>query len=124
MIHAQFENLIDGFGRSHAFHYRVHGFIEQRHQYPVGHKSRRVVDLDGGLLELYSHFAHSLKRLVGRRKAAHDFHQLHHRHRIEKMHANNFSRPVCNRPQFSDGNRRSVGGQNHLRTGNTVEIAE
>jgi len=42
---------------------------------------------------------------------ANHLHQLHHRHGIKKVHPDHFLRPLGQRAQLGDGNRRSVRSQ-------------
>ena len=56
--------------------------------------------------------------------AAHQFDQLHHRHRVHEMNADEALRPVGRGGEPGDRDRRGVGGEDRLRLQLRAELRE
>ena len=63
-------------------------------------------------------------RCIACAQAPDDFHQGHHGHRVEEMHANEAIGPRSGRRQLGDGDRRGVGCDDHLWPHQGIHLLE
>ena len=122
--HSKLEHLVHGFRCRNAFHNRVNRFVNERHEDSIRDETGSIVHLDGSLLELQRELLDRRVRFIAGGNATDDLDQFHHRNRIEKVHADDLVRPLGNRRQLGDRNRRSIRGENNLGPANLVEVAE
>src|SRR6266851_6783517 len=124
MRHAQLEHFIDCLRRGHTFHYREHGLVQQGHEHTVRHEAGRVIDFDRRLLQFERKVAYGCERFLSGGQAADYFHQLHNRHRVEKMHSDDLLRPLCQGAKLCNGDRRCIRSQDNFGPYYAVEVAK
>src|SRR5579871_501229 len=124
MCHAELKDLVDGLGGSNAFHDGEDSLVDQRHQDTVGDEARRVVDLDWSLAELLRKGLDSIEGGLRSLHAANDFDELHHRYRIEEVHADDLRRATDLRGEFCDRDRAGVRSENGFGWKDAVEVTE
>ena len=92
MVHAELHDAVVGSQVYLRFHDAEDSFVDHRHQYPVGNESGQILAVNRYLF--HKTLVDSLARKVSLAVAMspNHFHQIHHRHRIHEVHADNFVR--------------------------------
>ena len=90
MVHAERHHLIDCFRSADAFHQAEHRFVDHRHQDAIRDEARIIIHFDGRLPERLRDVSYILGCRVRGRESADDLDELHHRHRIHEVHADDF----------------------------------
>ena len=114
MIHAEFHDLVDGFGRGDAFHHAVGGFVDQRHEHAVGDEAGSVVDGDGCFAEFFRELHGGGVGGVAGLQSADHFDQRHHRDGIHEVHANEALGALGHGRESGHGDGRGVAGNDHI----------
>jgi hypothetical protein len=110
VVGAELHGGVDGLDRPHPFEERVDRLVDHRHQDAVDEEGREVLGYCGGFAQTADHVARRLEGLLGGGDAADQLHELHHRHRVHEVDAQEFFGPVGARGQPRDGDRGGVGG--------------
>ena len=87
-------------------------------------KPGRVLHVDRQLAELLGEVAHRRERAVGGAQPAHHLDQLHRRHRVEEVHADEVAGAAHQRGQPRDRQARGVGGDDAVLADDLVEPLE
>jgi hypothetical protein len=104
---------------------RAHGLGEERHEDPVDDEPRPVRRHDDLLAELAGEVADRGLGVVGRRAAADELDQRHHRHRAEEVHPDEprAASLADRRRQRVDRDRRGVRGKDRAGRSDRIEAA-
>ena len=124
MIAAQFHALVNVFGRRDAFSQHKKCLIDHGHQNAVDHKAGRIFDGDGGLAQCKGERVHGGMALVVRLKSTDHFHQGHHGHWVEKMHANEALGVLGDRSELCDGDGGGIGGEHGVSAQVRLELLQ
>ena len=112
MVHAELHDRVDRLRRRDAFVDGVDRLVDHRHQHAIGDEAREIAHFDRRLSHLLGQLARELVGLLRRRDAADDLDQLHDRHRIHEVHADDALRPPRGRAEHRNRDRRRVAGKN------------
>ena len=108
----KFHDLIDVFWLRNPLHPGEKSFINQRHQDPIRHKTRAIVRWHWCFSHGFGQPQGGIQCGITGGQSADDFHQFHHRDRVEEMHPDNPVLSAGNRGgNFSNRDAGSVGGQ-------------
>src|SRR5690606_23318447 len=105
-----FHHLVDGLEVGAVAHQHAEAG-EVREQYAVNEEARAVVDDDRVLAHFLRVGNQGGDGFVGGLLTTDDFHQRHHVHRVEEVHAGKVFRLLQRSGEMGDGNGRGVGGQ-------------
>jgi len=124
MIGAQAHRRIDRLDGADAFVKRVDRFVDHRQQDTVDDKGRKIFGDGDSLAKPAAKFLRRLKSFVLGGDAANKLDELHARHRIHEMNADEAFRPAGNRGEACDRDRRGVGGDDRLRIGDAGHFGQ
>ena len=102
----------------------VDGLVDHRQQDAVGDEPGVVVGLGRRLAESEGEIPGDLERLLRGRQPGDDLDQLHHRHGVHEVHADDPVRPPGLGGDAADGDGGGVGGQDRFRFAELIELAE
>jgi len=103
---------------------RENCLVDHRTQHAVNHEPRAVAHLHRRLADGLRHFINRSIGLVRGLQTSNQFHQRHHWHRVEEVHADHAIRALGRGRELGDRNRRGVAGQQRLRLGDGIELRE
>ena len=121
---AEFHRLVEIDNRGHAFLERAHGIEQIRHQQPIHDKPGAVAGAHRGLPHASREGQCIRVNLLVRGDGANHLHQLHDRHRIEKMQPDKTVWPPRGHRHLGDGKRRGITRINRRRRAKRIERAK
>ena len=124
MMGAEPHRGVDGIDRANALIERVHRLVDHRQQDAVDHESREVLRHRDGLAERLDELPGAAEGHVLGGDAADHLDELHHRHRVHEVQADEALRPVGGGGKPRDGDRRGVGGDDGVRLEERTERHE
>ena len=124
MVRAEPHRGVDRLDRADAFVQRVDRLVDHRQQDAVDDEGRKILRHRYLLAELVDERLCGLEGRVLGRDAADQFDQLHHRHRIHEMNADEFLRPVGRRREPRDRDRRRVGADDRVRLEHGTDLGQ
>jgi hypothetical protein len=120
-----FAACVDVLGGAQALSEREAGLVEQRDEDAVDQEARRVLRRHDRLVEL-RHHGH--RRVVGGVadvcSASDHLDELHHRHRVEEVHAHHRDRGASWRRRAGDGDAAGVAREDRAGLQGGVELAK
>ncbi len=101
---AELHSVVDVLDRSHTLFVGADSVEQIRHQQPVHDESGFVAGAQGHFADLLSELVRGVVDVAGRGNRPHDFHQLHQRHGIKEVQADEALRALGRSHQLGDRN--------------------
>src|SRR6202167_5295374 len=121
MAASELHRIIYVFDGADAFFQRAHSIEQIRHEQTVDDETGAIGGAHERLAETCGERDGGFIYFRVGCDGADYFHQLHDRHRIEKVHAQETVRTLRKHGHFGDGERRSVAGENGVFGTNFIE---